>query len=148
MILYLDTSALVKLYVREPGTEAVQSWLAEAEVAATSWVAYAESRAAFARALREGSTRVERHQERVGQFNRDWEALLRVDLLPSLSRAAGDLAEVHGLRGFDAIHLASAVWLRDKAGPGSLAFAAFDRRLLAAAERVGLPITREPTDQV
>jgi hypothetical protein len=64
---------------------------------------------------------------------------LRVDLFPSLSRAAGDLAEIHGLRGFDAIHLASALWLRDKTSPAGLAFAAFDHRLLAAAERAGLP---------
>ena len=71
MILYLDTSALVKLYVQEPGTDAVKAWVAEAEAAATSWVAYAETRAAFARARREGVTAPERHQERIGQFNRE-----------------------------------------------------------------------------
>ena len=142
MILYLDTSALVKLYVQEIGSADVKDWLQDADAAATSWVAYAEARAAFARALREGITGPEHHAERVGQFNRDWEALIRLELLPPIARSAGDLAEVHGLRGFDSIHLASALWLRDKVAPAEVAFVAFDRRLLGAAERAGLELPR------
>ena len=137
MILYLDTSALVKLYVQEVGSADVNDWLKDADAAATSWVAYAEARAAFARGLREGITGREHHAERVGQFNRDWDALIRVELTPPVARNAGDLAEVYGLRGFDSIHLASALWLRDKVNPAPVAFAAFDRRLLAAAEGAG-----------
>jgi len=138
VILYLDTSALVKLYAQEPGTDAVKAWVAEAEATATSWVAYAETRAAFARARREGVTTPERHQERIGQFNRDWEALLRVHLLAHIARSAGELTEVYGLRGFDAIHLASALHLRDRVTPVPFVLAAFDRRLRDAAERAGL----------
>ena len=138
MILYLDTCALVKFYVQETGSDDVRGWLQDADAAATSWVAYAEARAAFARALREGITGPEHHAERVGQFNRDWEALIRVELTPPVARNAGDLAEVYGLRGFDSIHLASALWLRDKVNPAPVAFAAFDRRLLAAAAGAGL----------
>jgi predicted nucleic acid-binding protein len=139
LIVYLDTSALVKLYVSEPGAEAVTAWVTEAEAAAVSWVAYAEARAAFARALREGLTTHEAHLERVAQLNRDWEALMRVQLSPAIARSAGDLAEGYGLRGFDAIHLASALWLRDKAA-GDLALAAFDGRLRGAAARAGLRV--------
>jgi len=69
VILYLDTSALVKLYVQEVGSADVNDWLKDADAAATSWVAYAEARAAFARGLREGITGREHHAERVGQFN-------------------------------------------------------------------------------
>ena len=138
MILYLDTSALVKLYVQEAGTDAVKAWVVGAEATATSWVAYAETRAAFARARREGVTAPERHQERIGQFNRDWEALMRVQFLPHIARSAGELTEVYGLRGFDAIHLASALHLRDRVTPVPFVLAAFDRRLRDAAERAGL----------
>ena len=53
MILYLDTSALVKLYVRERGSAQVRAHVNNADVIATSVVAYAEARAAFARLRRE-----------------------------------------------------------------------------------------------
>ena len=53
MILYLDTSSLVKLYVDEPGSEDVLRLVDQAELVTTSVVAYAEARAALARRRRE-----------------------------------------------------------------------------------------------
>jgi hypothetical protein len=53
MTLYLDTSSLVKLYVAEPGSEAVHKLVDAATVVATSTVAYTETRAALARRRRE-----------------------------------------------------------------------------------------------
>lgn len=137
MILYLDTSALVKLYVRERGSAEVHRRVAEAEVIATSVVAYAEARAAFARLRRERPASGKRHRARVEQLDRDWEKYARVELGPAVVHSAGELAEEHGLRGFDAIHLASALWL-EAVRAGDLAFAAFDRRLVAAATAAGL----------
>jgi predicted nucleic acid-binding protein len=139
LILYLDTSAIVKLYVREAGSTEVKRWLEAAEAAGTSWVAYAETRAAFSRALRERVTSPEEHLERVGQFNRDWESTLRISLSPLIVRAAGDLTEVYGLRGFDAIHLASALWLRDKCSD-DFGVAVYDHRLREAAATAGLRV--------
>jgi len=55
MILYLDTSALVKVYVEEEGSPLVQGLIAGASLVATSRIAYAEARAALARASREGA---------------------------------------------------------------------------------------------
>jgi predicted nucleic acid-binding protein len=54
LILYLDTSALVKLYVEEAGTGEVATRVDEATIVATCRVAYAQARAAFARHRREG----------------------------------------------------------------------------------------------
>lgn len=65
--------------------------------------------------------------------------MLRIELVPAVVRTAGDLAEVHGLRGFDSIHLASALWLKEKTST-PLNFAVFDQRLRAAAERAGLAV--------
>ncbi len=65
MILYLDTSALVKLYVRETGSVRVRNWLNKATAAATSVVAYAEARATFARLHRSALSNPRRHRERV-----------------------------------------------------------------------------------
>jgi predicted nucleic acid-binding protein len=137
LILYLDTSALVKLYVRERGTGEVQRFVRKSEAVATSLVAYAEIRAAFARALRSGLTTPKAHGERVLRFNQQWDQLLRVELTPLVIRHAGDVAELYGLRGFGSIHLASALWLQTKVG-GNLAFAAYDERLATAAKAAGL----------
>lgn len=48
MILYVDTSALVKVYVTEPGSSEVRGRIDEAEAVATALVTYAEARAALA----------------------------------------------------------------------------------------------------
>ena len=137
MILYLDTSALVKLYVRERGTAAVRRQAGGAEAVATSMVAYAEARAAFARLLRERATNRKRHRQRVARLDRDWDRYAVVELTPAVAHSSGEIAERHGLRGFDAIHLASALWLKS-AYSGDLAFMAFDRRLVPAAAAAGL----------
>lgn len=135
MIVYLDTSALVKLYVRERGSTQTQRTVAKATAVATSMVAYAEARAAFARLQREKGTSRKRHRERVGQLDRDWEHYARIELTAAVVQLAGALAEDHGLRGFDAIHLASALWLRT-AGT-ELEFRAYDRKLAKAAAGLG-----------
>lgn len=137
MILYLDTSALVKLYVREAGSVAVRRGIEAAEAAATSAVAYAEARAAFARLSRERPSSRRLHRRRVAQLDRDWEHYVIVELAPAVARRSGELAELHALRGFDAIHLASALWLQSVYSP-EVAFIAFDRRLTAAAAAAGL----------
>lgn len=139
MILYLDTSALVKLYVRETGSVRLRNWLNKATAAATSVVAYAEARAAFARLHGSGLTTPQKHRERVARFNVDWESFMRVELTPSVLRLAGETAETYELRGFDSIHLASALWLRDRTDI-ACAFAAFDRRLHDGATRAGLSV--------
>ena len=114
MILYLDTSALVKLYVREAGSALVRRETNAAEAVATSVVAYAEARAAFARLLRERPAGRKPHRQRVDQLDRDWGRYAAVELTRAVTHRAGEVAELHGLRGFDAIHLASALWLDRK----------------------------------
>ena len=139
MILYLDTSAWVKLYVREAGSKELRAHVAKADALALSVVAYAEARAAFARLRARGMTTDARHRQRLAQLNADWETLLRIELIPQVVASAGDLAEIHALRGFDAIHLASALWLKGKIAM-PLHFAVFDQRLRAAAECAGLGV--------
>ena len=52
MNLYLDTSAFIKLFIRERGTDEVAAWMVQAAFTATSLVTLAEANAAFARAVR------------------------------------------------------------------------------------------------
>jgi len=139
LILYLDTSAWVKLYVREAGSKELRAYTVKAEALAASVIAYPEARAAFARLKAQGISTAAKHQQRLAQLNLDWENLLRIELVPAVVRRAGDLAELYGLRGFDSIHLASALWLQEKTSM-PMHFAVFDQRLRAAAEKAGLAV--------
>lgn len=132
MSLYLDTSALIKLYVAETGSPDVRRWVAAARRVATCRVAYPEARAALARRHREGGLSDAAHRAVVRDLERDFGNLVVVELDASLAHAAGDLAERRALRGFDALHLAAAVELRRRA-PEFRAFGVFDARLEAAA---------------
>lgn len=134
MIFYLDTSAVVKKYVRESGTERVIELWKEAEGLAISQVGYAECMAAFHRKKREGeiSDRQLGHIKRI--FRNDWTGFIRVDLSSDLEKIIDRLVSKHPLRGFDAIHLASCLTIK-KALKGNLAFVAGDRRLIEAAQK-------------
>lgn len=139
MILYLDTSSLVKLYIEEAGSDLVWEWADEAEAIATSCVAYPEAMSAFARRREQGDLD-ERSFHRIQEtLERDWSSFI---LLPVRERRAGGLAIQHLLRGFDAIHLAAAFDLREALDGGAVVFSSFDRKLLTAAHGEGFPVLR------
>jgi uncharacterized protein len=139
VILYLDTSSLVKLYVPEKETAAVQRLVDAAEVIASSSLAYVEARAAFARKRRERGVSARDYRDLVQDFDQDWEKYLIVDVSDALVKLAARLAEKHALRGYDAVHLAAAVMLR-KEGDRPVSFSCFDARLSRAARRERLKI--------
>lgn len=139
MNLYLDTSALVKLYVRELHSAEVARCVRRAAVVATSRVAYPEARAALARRCREGGLTTRGLRRAVDGLDRDLGAYVVVELTEGLARRGGELAERRGLRGFDAIHLASALELSLLGGEGAH-FLAYDRRLSDAAVAEGLAL--------
>lgn len=139
MILYMDSSALVKLYVREPGSDRVRTLIAQADACATSAIAYAEIRAAMARRYREGVLSSAGLGELKSALLNDWQGLFVVPALLAIARSAGDAAESYALRGMDAIHLATAVWLQ-KQQDDRVTFAAWDLRLASAAATAGLPV--------
>ena len=139
MILYLDTSALVKLYVAEAGTEAVAPAVERARALVTVRVTYAEARAAFAQHARTKGIAAGGLRRVVRQLDEEWGQYSIVEVTDALVRRAGALAERHRLRGYDAVQLSAAVDLR-VAGATDVAFASFDARLNHAArrERMGL----------
>jgi uncharacterized protein len=137
--LYLDTSALVKLYAHEAESFTVRRHVTASKRIATSRVAYAEARAALARRAREGRTRPSQLRRAVAKLDADWQKLVVVELDASLTQRAGELAEERGLRGFDAIHLACALRLATElAAP--VTFLAFDLTLASAAKAEGLTV--------
>ena len=131
-MIYLDTSALIKRFVNEKGSPLVRSLVTERGPVATAKIAYAEIFAGLARKFREGHLPRNLHALACRQFERDWRAYLRVDLQDDVLYLARDLVQRHPLRGFDAVHLASALSLKNALGE-NITFAAADGRLLRAA---------------
>jgi predicted nucleic acid-binding protein len=136
VILYLETSSLVKLYVREPDSDTVRELIGEADVVATSLLAYAEARAAFARKRREKGISEIAYKSVKEALERDWPSYFILSLAGQTVKTAGDLAEKHALRGFDALHLASALDLR-LSGASPIRFLTADTRLHDAARAEG-----------
>ena len=136
MILYLDTSAIVKLYVEEEGSSLVRSAVEQAGVVATSRVAYAETHAALAAACRTERITVAERAAAAAAFRVDWRAYLIVNVTQALVELAGDLALAYELRGFDAIHVASAVLLRQRTRQ-RMEFMTWDKRMAEAATALG-----------
>jgi predicted nucleic acid-binding protein len=140
MILYADMSALIKLYVAEEGTDFVQDAVSRASVVAASRVAYVEARAALARAWRESRIGKQDLRHAVSGLNEDWERFLVLEVTSDLARRAGDLAEEHALRAYDALQLASALILRGTVG-AEVSFLSFDEDLPHAAQSAGLTVS-------
>ncbi len=115
MILYLDTSALVKLYADEPGRQEVQDAVQEARVVAVSEIGHVEARSALARKEREGAFSTDEHAAAVEQLRRDFrEVYLPRPVTGEVIARAGDLTRKHALRAYDAVHLATALVLREE----------------------------------
>lgn len=116
MILYLDTSALIKLYAEEPGTEEVRDACGRAELAAISEIGYVEARSALARRERDGSLSEQEHGETVEHLEHDFsEFYLLRRVSGEIIAQAGELVRRHALRAYDAVHLATALELLEEA---------------------------------
>jgi predicted nucleic acid-binding protein len=136
-MIYLDTSALIKRFVTEVGSETVNDLVKGTAPVVTAKIAFAEVHAGLKRKHREGLLPDRDYTLSVRQFEDDWESYIRVDLRDETLRLARDLIRRHPLRGFDAIHLASALTFKS-AVREDLTFGAADVRLLRAAKSEGL----------
>ena len=134
MDLYLDTSALVKLYLAEPDRANVVDAVESASRITTSVITYAEARSAFSRRLREAAISGEQHSTIVQAFDVNWRMFDRIPVLDDIAYMAGEVAHQLALRGLDALHLASAVWMQRNLP--DLVFFTYDTRLLEAARQV------------
>ena len=137
MTVYLDTSSLVKLYVDEPDADVVQRIVGEADVVATSILAYAEARAAFARKRREKLMTPAEGRAALRQLDADWPRFFVILLGDELGQAAGRLADAHAIRGCDAVHLAAFETLLVQCEDEDVRFSCADDRLSRAARSLG-----------
>jgi predicted nucleic acid-binding protein len=141
VILYLDTSSLVKLYIDEAGADFVRGLVVEAEFVATCRIAYPEAYSAFTRRFRAGEMSAEDYEKVLAAFLRDWPHFVILDFD---ELAAAQFVRRHALRGFDAVHLSSAFLLTHDFGQPEVLFSSFDTRLATAAGLEGFQVMSLP----
>ena len=124
---YLDASALVKLVVAEPETNALERDVLQREALLSSRLAATELRRA---ASRSGS------RAALGHVDEVLEAVYLIDVTAAILEAAGELKPAD-LRTLDAIHLATALSMSTP----DVDFITYDDRLGRAAARQGLAVT-------
>jgi predicted nucleic acid-binding protein len=136
VIHFLDTSALVKRYIVEAGSEQVRRRFRSGTLAAAR-IAYAELAAALARRQRERDLTATLFESIMERLDEDFGKLVVVEIRPALIERVPDLVRKHPLRGYDAVQLAAALSLRAR---GAVELWAADGALLTAARGEGLRV--------
>lgn len=137
MILYIDSSALVKRYVVEAGSADVATLTNTARLAATVVISRAEVTAALAKAVRMGLATRKAATAGLADFETDWPDLIRLEVSEAMVARAASVAWEQGLRGYDALHLASALRWQEALGD-PVTVATYDRQLWRGVRDSGL----------
>ena len=137
MIVYGDTSALVKLFVAEENSGRTREMLSRAQALGTGLLTRAELGAALARGVRRGFLSAEEGLEARRRLDKAWPTWIHIAVDESLVARAEALAWEYSLRGYDAVHLAAAVAWQERLD-ARIVVATFDRELWQAARQSGL----------
>jgi predicted nucleic acid-binding protein len=131
MVLFLDTSALVRRYVQAPG----QQLVAAALQADGPWCASALCRSETLLALHHLAVTPSQHARMWGRLRDDWDAFFVVPVDARCLAQAVELGATYGLRTVDAVHLAAADRL-----PRPARYVTFDRHQIPAAAALGFEV--------
>lgn len=134
MRVFFDSSAFVKRYVSEAGTEAVLAWCDRASEIGLSGIALPEIISAFCRLRREGKIDDTQYRQLKSLLLADIEDAAICDLTPEVLAQSIACLETNVLRGMDAIHIGSAVTLQADV------FISADQRQREAAARAALRV--------
>jgi hypothetical protein len=134
MRVFFDSSAFVKRYVREEGTDIVLSWCDQATELCLSGIALPEIVSAFCRLLREDRVSPVQYRHLKTMLMADISDAAICDLTPEVIRQSIISLENNVLRGMDAIHLGSALALNVDL------FVSADARQCDAATQAGLRV--------
>lgn len=138
MIAYFDSSSIVKWFFDEPFMELSRETKDKTKITFTSLLSFPEVMSAFNRAWREGRCSKSDMELVRSEFLRIWPHCQRVGVNEILMHHAGQLVFTHGLKGFDAVHLASALLLKEESSGIDIFFSCFDNNLNQAALMEGL----------
>jgi uncharacterized protein len=142
VIIYLDTSALVKQYIQERSSGAVAEIIIAAENSGTAIITHVEMASALSRAVR--SDLILQNEARAAweDFLSDWPFLTRLKLSSQLIERAAALAWDYRLRGYDAVHFACALLWQETLG-AAVTLATFDHDLWEAGQKAGMSVWPE-----
>ena len=135
MIALLDTSALLPLMVAEPVSPACRRVWDDADDVGSSRLCFVEAAAALAQAKRLKRITARAHRSALGALPGLWDQIQIVEVNQALVERAAVLTDRFELRGYDAVHCASAELVND----GGAVAVAGDRELLRAWRGLGLP---------
>ena len=139
MILYCDTSALLKLYITEPDGDLVKAKLTEAEAVVVCRIAWAEAHAALSRRAREVPEDAAVIEQVKQALATDWPRYVLMEVNQALVVRAGEYADAFALRGYDSVQLAAA-FEASRIAQTPLCFACFEGRLNKAAKMLGMSV--------
>jgi predicted nucleic acid-binding protein len=134
VIVYFDTSAFVPLLVTEPGTSLARELWDWADDVVTTRLLYVEAAAALARARRMGRITARNHRAAVDSLDDLWRDFRVVEVDDVMTRRAAELANRFALRGYDAVHCASA----ERIDAPDLVVASGDKDVLTACAELAL----------
>jgi predicted nucleic acid-binding protein len=152
-VLYFDSSALIKHYVDEMGSETIEHKLRDEEKASrpvfTSVLTFAEIEAALSRRAKDNSLAPREYVRARTKFESDWVlGLSPIDLRPGVLAIVRGVVDQFVLKGADVVHLASAIWLRDMTGMNvkeAVSFLSSDKKLAKAAVKSGFEVFNPET---
>lgn len=128
MSLYVDSSALLKLYIDEPESEVCDTILAGDPQWLCSRIGFVEIRRNLSRLL-SGKTLANAQS----QFLQDWSSIHVVEVSVAVSDRAAEIAEATSCRSLDALHLGALA----VSGAGAIPLVTYDRRQAGAARSLG-----------
>ena len=139
MILYLDSSALVKRYTEEAHSREVREHVRSAGTVGTAEITQVEVVAAFKKAVRARTLTAGEASKARRDLRADWPSIIRLKISETVLNRASDLAWQHPLRGYDAVQLAAAQLWQEAIGE-EIDLATFDLQLWDVAKTTGLRV--------
>jgi len=131
---YFDTSAFIKRYILEQGSEQIPLILTKASALALSALSLPEMISALTRLKHEEKLTVHLYQTIKNKIYDDLIDIILYPITPAVLTLATEIIEHNKVKTLDAIHIASAsVWMCDY-------FVSADKSQIATAEQVGLKI--------
>jgi len=142
MNLYIDTSALIKHYIAEDGSDYINDLMARASVISTGLITRAEMAAGINRLLRMNYISREHYSIALRDFRSDWNHYERIAISEEVVARADSLTCESPLRGYDSVHLACGlIWQDSLQIP--VVLVTFDTQLYDAAQKAGLQVLPE-----
>jgi predicted nucleic acid-binding protein len=134
MRLFFDSSAFVKRFVAEKGSDEVETLCLNASVISLSSICFPEIISTMNRRLREKSITRKNYRLIKNRMIEEFEDIEIINIVPEVISKSVSLLEKNNLRTLDALHIASAIaWKCDL-------FVSADKRQIMAAKKSGLKV--------